>query len=164
MAGYRQIAKQILKTANHVPLQEAVGSAVGSERFRERQEARGTLRAPSRPSVNSIRNSCALKWKPLRVWRHPPRFLPCGRIRPSGSKMRVFSVSARYGAITSREHLGAQCRIAQVEHHFDALVNISLHPVGAAQIYFRLPAVSEYKNAAVLQKSSRPRCARESGC
>ena len=73
---------------------------------------------------------------------------------PSDKRNRVFAVSARYGCDHFRENLIAQLRIAQVEHHLHALVNISMHPVGAAEIYFGFTAVAEYEDAAVLEKTA----------
>src|SRR5580700_12132792 len=52
------------------------------------------------------------------------------------------------------KYLVGKLRTTQVEHHFDALVDISMHPVGASEIQLGLPAVSENKNSAMFQKAS----------
>src|SRR6201993_3947228 len=52
------------------------------------------------------------------------------------------------------ESLAGQLRIAQVEHHLHALVNISMHPVRAAKVRFRFTTVAEYKCAAVFEKAA----------
>src|SRR5271156_4963202 len=51
------------------------------------------------------------------------------------------------------KYLLTQFRVAYVEHHLHALVNIPVHPIRAAQIKFRLATVSKHKNPAVFQKS-----------
>src|SRR5215469_5317934 len=47
----------------------------------------------------------------------------------------------------------AQHSILYREHDFDALVEITRHPVGAGQIDLLLPPIGEIKNAAVLEKT-----------
>ena len=47
-----------------------------------------------------------------------------------------------------------QLRVAQVVHHFHALVNISMHPVRATEVCFRCAAVAEYEDAAVLEEAA----------
>src|ERR1700751_3716736 len=47
-----------------------------------------------------------------------------------------------------------QLRGAHVEHHLPALINISMHPVRAAEICFRFTAVAEYEDPAVLEKAA----------
>ena len=44
--------------------------------------------------------------------------------------------------------------VAQVEDHFDALVDIALHPIGAAEIDFGFAAVAEDVDAAVLEEAA----------
>ena len=43
--------------------------------------------------------------------------------------------------------------VAQVEDHLDALVDVALHPIGAAEIDFRLAAVAEDVDAAVSSRN-----------
>src|SRR5580698_5292691 len=82
----------------------------------------------------------------------------------------VFGVLARVGAVRLQDaslfrvrevrlnHFGinliAEFGVAHVEHHFDALVNISKHPVCAAKIQLGLAAITESENAAVLEKAT----------
>src|SRR5579864_986568 len=47
-----------------------------------------------------------------------------------------------------------QLRVAQVVHHLHALINISMHPVRAAEICFRFTTIAEYEDAAVLEKAA----------
>src|ERR1700751_2541546 len=47
-----------------------------------------------------------------------------------------------------------QLRVAQVVHHLHALINISMHPVCAAEICFCFTTIAEYEDAAVLEKAA----------
>ena len=63
-----------------------------------------------------------------------------------------------------RHDLGAQSRILQAEHHLDALVNVALHPVRAAQINLRSCRRCQTRKCGCAPESGRSRCARGSGC
>src|SRR5271170_7307252 len=75
----------------------------------------------------------------------------------------VFAVrhqDARFQCVgqVGRDHFGenliAEHGVAQAEDHLDALVDIALHPVGAAEKHFRLAGVAEDEEAAVLKEPS----------
>ena len=55
--------------------------------------------------------------------------------------------------MTSVKDLLVKRRVAQMEDHFDAFVDVALHPIGAAEIDFRFAAVAEDEDAAVLEEA-----------
>src|ERR1700733_1597342 len=62
-------------------------------------------------------------------------------------------VVGEIGSDHLRENLSEQERILDAEDHFHALVDISLHPIGAAEEKLGLAAVAEDEDAAVFEKS-----------
>src|ERR1700685_1444484 len=81
---------------------------------------------------------------------------------PSSMEPYVFAIRHQHARLqcvgkVGRDHFGenliAEHGVAQTEDHLDALVDIALHPIGAAEKHFRLAGVAENEDAAVLEKA-----------
>src|SRR5208282_2217871 len=80
------------------------------------------------------------------------RRLPGAQIAAVLLQKSYFYIVGEVGGQNFMHHAVAQQRVLEREQNFDALVQIAVHPIGAADVDFGLAAVLEVKNTAVLQE------------
>ncbi len=124
-----------------------------SEEALNGRAACGTSDRSSRPSTRAIKKFLNVEIETVPRVMQFAGFAGANIAAVGQEESRLRRVS-QIGFEHFAEYLVAEFRIAQVIHHFDALVDIALHPVRAAQIDFRLSGVSENKDTAVLEESS----------